>query len=155
MDNDYVWPTDPVGKADLDGTWQLPFDPNIPDGVSGVYVVRFSTGEYYVGQSVNMALRMKQHARSEYFRVLTVKSISYIAVPSTGNIASDRRGRETVEQRVLNHMSNNGGARSDLNLNRRNPIAQGRFLKGIAPSGPGWINAGRGTRLPRVEVGVG
>lgn len=145
VDNDYVWPTDPIGKADLAGTWEIPFTPNVPSGTSGVYIIRFEHGEYYVGQSLNISVRLAQHARGAYFASKTVTSITYLEVPKTGNVVADRRARVNLEMRVLNTESNGLGAKAVKALNRVNPIAGGTSLGGVSTWGGSWRSANFGS----------
>lgn len=135
VDNDYVWPNDPIGASDLSGLWELPFAPNIPGGTSGVYVVYFDNGQNYVGQSKDIANRMKQHgSASGRFRDLTVARITWTAV------AGGPRARENFEQRVLNGVTEKWGTKG--NLNRLNPIRGGQSMPRIRP-GAGWRGAGQ------------
>ncbi|MGN7949787.1 hypothetical protein ACTJKH_13655 [Microbacterium sp. 22215] len=60
VDNDYVWPTDPIGAHDTSGRasedsddWRRP----------GIYTIYLTDGTAYVGMSNNVHRRMLEHAR--------------------------------------------------------------------------------------------
>ena len=69
VDNDYVWPTDPIGAHDTTGRaaadpddWKRP----------GIYTIYFTDGSAYVGMSNNVHRRFLEHTRNGPLKGLNV-----------------------------------------------------------------------------------
>ena len=114
VDNDYVWPTDPVGRHDTTGEASYCYN----NSNCGVYIfvssVRGSNGRQleYVGMSNNISARLRAHRASGLLPRANLGTVRRIAV--NGGV-QHRREREQYE------MQRRGGIRNLAN--QRNSIA--------------------------------
>ncbi|WP_217183086.1 PA14 domain-containing protein [Streptomyces sp. AC495_CC817] len=97
VDNDYVWPTDPIGSADLSGAAAEPS----PDDWRrpGVYTIYFADGSAYVGVSNNVHRRLLEHARGLPFRGLQVVGVQ---VQFTSGVRATALSIETISIQKTN-----------------------------------------------------
>ncbi|MFT3799290.1 PA14 domain-containing protein [Microbacterium sp.] len=118
VDNDYVWPTDPIGSADLTGEfenddWENP----VPPGVQGVYVLYFKGGGMYVGMSGDIRQRLFQHGRGASTVGRMQLYLQYVAwMPVSGRV-------RMVEQGVIHSVYNKDGIRDPRSRNAINAVA--------------------------------
>ena len=132
VDNDYVWPTDPIGAQDLaglsadgwsDDDWRRP----------GVYTIYFADGSAYVGSSNNVHRRLLEHARGSAFAGKPVIGIQvqWVSVPAS------RVTLHSVERIQIT-----GTLKTNILRNKANPISDRRFDDRARPTS----SSRRGTR---------
>lgn len=133
VDNAYVWPTDPIGFADMTGKAEIP----VPDDdgsyrsslrVTGVYTIHFEDGKSYTGQSVNVWTRLGVHARSVTFggRPVARTDITY----KLDGRPVTRAQLNAVERLAL---KDQGGPRIDGTFNKIQPPRGGEAVNRLPP----------------------
>lgn len=115
----YAYPQDPKNSHDITGFFE------------GVYVLEFYDGSFYVGKSVNVERRAKEHSRSKRFRG-QIKSIKYhkITYPKGASKETRKKLLSKAEQNIYDKYQKITKQRLLPKMkNKIRPIAQAKMPK--------------------------